>query len=281
MFIQDKLKKVIREQGYKGLLIILINKILSNLFKIKIIKSNSIIENKIAKKIFGKSKLSYSDEGYWFLNPMPSKLELKSYYSSVYWDSRSGKTFGVNVRDLIHYEILNYYIPNEMSYKKTFLNFGAGHGGLSHLCWLKGMSVINVEPSLLPNLYNERWESFSSLSKVPSNSADIIYGSHSMEHVHNIELFKEEIHRIIKPCGYLFWEVPNADCPSDGAQNNRIDIPHTYYFQKKFFYNWLYEILLCEGFQSHRLSNNIQDWLNHKDSKGGVIRVLGRYDIKN
>ena len=39
--------------------------------------------------------------------------------------------------------------------------------------------------------------------------------------------------------------------------------------------------MLCEGFQSHRLINNIQDWQKQKDSKGGVIRVLGRYDIKN
>lgn len=62
-----------------------------------------------------------------------------------------------------------------------------------------------------------------------------MYGSHRLEHVQNIEAFKKEVKRVLKPNGVLFWEVPNADHPNNGAQKGRVDIPHTYYFKTDFF----------------------------------------------
>lgn len=239
-------------------------------------KTNLIAENTVARKVFSKCKLKYSDEGFYYLNPMPTPDDLNKYYSSLYWDSRAGKNYGVNLRDIVHYTILQEYIPQHLIGRKVFLNFGAGHGGISNLLWLRGMDVVNVEPSLLPRLYNERWNTFESINQAADHSVDVLYGSHSLEHVQDIDSFKMEVSRVLKPGGFMFWEVPNANNPGDGAQNGRVDIPHTYYFEPKFFENWLSKSLLCSGFQHSRKPYVIQDWKKHFDDKGNVIRVLGQ-----
>lgn len=244
----------------------------------RVIKFNTIAGNSTAKKVFSKCSLSYSENGFYFLKPMPTVDELNAYYSSLYWDSRAGKNYGVNTRDIVHYKILEQFVSNILRDGKVFLNFGAGHGGISNLCWLKGMRIINVEPSSLPQFYSERWETIENIRQVENNSVDMIYGSHSIEHVQNIDAFKAEVARVLKPGGYIFWEVPNADCPSNGAQRGRVDIPHTYYFETKFFEKWFSKIHLCGGYEQSQRFDVIQDWHRYKDDKGTVIRALGQID---
>lgn len=279
----DKILKMIKELGVPGFLSFAINRLLRKIFGIQIIKTESIEVNKIARKVFSKSKIKYSEEGFWFLDPMPSKSELDSYYSSIYWDSRAGKNFGVVNRDIIHFLLLKQYIPNFISETKSFLNFGAGYGGISNLCWLNGMDIVNVEPSLIPDFYHERWRTFSDITEVPDNAVDIIYGSHSLEHVQNIHSAQREIERVLKPEGYVFWEVPNAHSPGDKSLIDRgiVYIPHTYYFETKFFENWFSELLLCDAFEQSQLFDEIVNWHSFKDSKGPVIRALGRIDKAN
>ena len=38
-------------------------------------------------------------------------------------------------------------MENSLGTNSTFLNFGAGHGGLSYLMAAKNIKVINIEPS--------------------------------------------------------------------------------------------------------------------------------------
>ena len=138
------------------------------------------------------------------------------------------------------------------------------------------MEIINIEPSKLPQFYQQRWKTFQKISFVEDCSVDIVYGSHSLEHVQDINKFKKEVKRILKPKGILFWEVPNADHPKNGAQKGVIDIPHTYYFKSIFFRNWFKEIILCDAYeQSHRY-DVIERWHDYKNSKGSVIRALGK-----
>ena len=208
------------------------------------------------------------------------RIEGNTYYSSLYWDSRAGKNYGVNLRDIVHFQILEEFVSDTLIDDKVFLNFGAGHGGISNLYWLKGMQIINVEPSALPRFYSERWNTEEDIRQVKNNSVDVIYGSHSLEHVQNIDAFKAEVTRVLKPGGFIFWEVPNADWPSCGAQRGRVDIPHTYYFETQFFEKWFSKTLLCGGYdQSHIFgAHNIQDWQSFKNDKGPVIRALGQID---
>ena len=131
---------------------------------------------------------------------------------------------------------------------------------------------------MFPKFYNERWQTLKDINQVKDKSVDVLYGSHSLEHVQDIDILKSEVARVLKPGGYIFWEVPNADHPSNGAQKGCVDIPHTYYFQTKFFKKWFTKYLVCSGYtQTHRF-NVIQDWQKYKNQKGDVIRALGQID---
>jgi 2-polyprenyl-3-methyl-5-hydroxy-6-metoxy-1,4-benzoquinol methylase len=209
---------------------------------------------------------------------MPSSVQLDEYYSSLYWDSRAGKKYGVHIRDIVHFRILDEFIPEYLVSGKVFLNFGAGHGGISNLIWLKGMEVLNVEPSSLPTFYHERWRTFENITQVPDNSVDILYGSHSLEHVQDIDALKVQVSRILKPGGFMFWEVPNAKSPSNGAQNNSVDIPHTYYFEQKFFEKWFSKTVLCGAYDPCEWVDVIQDWKIYVNDIGPVIRALGQVE---
>jgi 2-polyprenyl-3-methyl-5-hydroxy-6-metoxy-1,4-benzoquinol methylase len=228
---------------------------------------------KVARRTFGSTKVKLSHDGsYFHLNPMPKKDELDDYYLHQYWQERGGDNSIVNTRDLIHLSILDEHIPQMLIPGKTILNFGAGHGGISHLMWWKGLNVVNVEPSVMPESYQTRWQIFTSISQVPSNSVDIIYGSHSLEHVQDIDWVKREIERVLRAPGWMFWEVPNADA-ENGA---RKDAPHTYYFRKDFFSRWLTRITINEGFKTELEEGGKIDIPTSQASPSGqVLRALG------
>tara|TARA_B100000963_G_C22574806_1_gene647864 strand:+ start:335 stop:1165 length:831 start_codon:yes stop_codon:yes gene_type:complete len=251
------------------------NFLLHKVFSLKVI-STSKINTKIARKIFGKSKLVKSDNGYWYTDPMPSLNDLNEYYGSLYWDSRNGKDSGANTRDLLHYQMLKELVPLSLQKDNCLLNFGAAHGGLSHISWLNGMNVINVEPSDIPAYYEERWKTYSSIDSVPSNSADIIYGSHSVEHVQNIDDFMNDVKRILKPDGIIFFEVPNGKCQTAGPATGEIVIPHTYYFTTSFFDKWFDKIILNKCFDQSQRLGKIQTWSDFENEEGSVIRAIGK-----
>ena len=274
----DKIKSVLKEKGVRGLLAEGVNFFLTRLLGMRIVKANSIAGNSNARKVFAKCRLSYSEDGFYFLTPMPTVDDLNTYYSSVYWESRAGKGYGVNTRDIVHFEILKEFISDTLVEGKVFMNFGAGHGGISNLLWLEGMDIVNVEPSLLPQFYTERWTTVEDIRKLKQNSVDLIYGSHSLEHVQDIDEFKAEVKRVLKPDGFVFWEVPNAECPSNGAQKGKVDIPHTYYFETTFFEKWFSTTVLCGGYEQSHSFDVIQDWKKFEDAKGPVIRALGQID---
>ena len=69
----------------------------------RITNSKEKDKNSLNNAIFTNCNLEYSEEGFYFLNPMPSVDELNEYYSSLYWDSRHEKIYGVNMRDLVHF----------------------------------------------------------------------------------------------------------------------------------------------------------------------------------
>ena len=133
----NKILALIKERGWVALLAAAVNFSLTRLFGLRIVRTNLIAENTVARKVFSKCKLKYSDGGFYYLNPMPTPDDLNKYYSSLYWDSRAGKNYGVNLHDIVHYTILQEYISQHVIGRKVFLNFGTGHGGISNLLWLR------------------------------------------------------------------------------------------------------------------------------------------------
>ena len=116
---------------------------------------------------------------------------------------------------------------------------------------------------------------FKSINEVKNQKFDLIYGSHSLEHVQDINILKKQIKKIIKPNGLLFWEVPNAVHPTNGAILGQVQIPHTYYFFKEFFDDWFNDVIFNESY-SENYKYIVGNYNKLKNSSGEVIIALGK-----
>lgn len=177
---------------------------------------------------------------------------------------------GVIDRDLDHLHLIRSLIPAALSSPIVFLNFGAGHGGISHLMHLLGHRIINVEPSGLRINYRENWETVLSLDEV-SDKVDFVYGSHSLEHVSDVDKFLHKIMQILKPDGHIFLEVPNGVTETFSGKIRDIPVPHTYFFTKNFFNDCGFSIILNDTFKVGAFPN-----LPHPEGQSEVIRFLGK-----
>lgn len=260
------INKLLNKLGYK-FLIIKNNEIgsislkLVNVSKetesLKIIEKNNPFKNK-------KLKILYSNKGYFYLDPPLSEIQLKKYYENYYWKNFRNTDFvGVKKRDLFHFELMKKYNLLE---KNSVLNFGSGHGGVSYLLSLLRKDVTNFEYDLTLNYLEENFKTTNSLKDIKDNSIEIIYSSHSLEHVSNIESTMSELKRIATNKCAFFIEVPNAEYHKNGAQKNTIDEPHTYYFTIKYFEHIFNEILLIQTYSS----NDLYDIKNFELSKSSI-----------
>lgn len=231
-----------------------------------------------AKKIFSGRTLEYNANGFWHVKPMPTEKELNEYYKLSYWGSFQPLSYGLGLRDIRHYTILIKLNPNFNNTKKKILNFGAGHGGLSIILNILGHDVINIEPSEMVDLFEKNWKSFSTIDHLKEEKFDLIYGSHSLEHINDLDYFNKKIKTVAKDETIFFWEVPNADHSECGPKENRIDIPHTYYFRKEYFKSIYSRINLLDCYNS-RSADKLSPF-EFKDSfqeGGDSLIVLARY----
>lgn len=219
---------------------------------------------KYNKKIL-ELKLEYNEVGFYSLNPMPTIDFLKEYYTKTYWNSRNDKNHPIRLRDIEHYKLLKKIYPDFDSGSKKILNFGSGHGGLSILLHAAKHEIYNFDPSGVNNLFTDNWNSINNLDQT-IDKFDLIYGSHSLEHVHNIKETMKKFNQISHQNTIYFFEVPNC-------ANNLLKIhpPHTYYFLRKFFYNYFYKSDYCKTFN---------DLNEAKNDEGNVIRFLTKSKIK-
>jgi predicted SAM-dependent methyltransferase len=208
---------------------------------------------KVANQLFGTKPLKYNEAGYWVIDPMPSQVDLDHYYSTAYWATRDDHKVLLKDRDVAHVNLLFDYARELFlsSSPKTVVNFGAGHGGASFLFYAQGFRVINVDPH--PGDV-EFFDYRSTLTDIPEQ-VDLVYASHSLEHVTDISSIISEIRRMLKPGGMLFVEVPNAEY---GAEDNShrqhsftptLQAPHTYYFSTSFFENLPFSKQLLSAYQ--------------------------------
>ena len=226
--------------------------------------------------IFADCKLLWSDKGYWAADPMPSVAQLNDYYETSYWATRDDRQTWLRHRDLSHFDQLEPYIRSlvDQDNKPLAANFGAGHGGISFLLRALGFSVIHIDPypgdmpifKYAPNL-----ESIGS-------KVDLIYGSHSFEHVTDVEGTFSQVVNCLNTGGFLFLEVPNAVSPfysSVGADNERVPLiqpPHTVYFTESYFRNLGLEVLSLE---TYKYEGDPWGTPAH-EGNGEVIRFIGK-----
>jgi 2-polyprenyl-3-methyl-5-hydroxy-6-metoxy-1,4-benzoquinol methylase len=225
---------------------------------------NSIYKKQQYGKKFLKFNLKYNDLGFYYLDPIPTKVFLNKYYEEIYWQSRSDKNYPIRLRDIEHYKLLKKIYPDFDKDSKKVLNFGAGHGGLSILLYVANHKIYNFDFGQTNNLFSERWNQVNDLCKIDSKF-DLIYGSHSLEHVQNIKETMKKFDEISHENTIYFFEVPNC------INSKKIAPPHTYYFTRKFFYNYFEKYDYCETLDNSGIKKN---------DEGVVIRFLSKSRVK-
>ena len=236
------------------------------------VKNNSSIEEKDLF-INEKSLKHYKEKGYWELVPKINIESLNSYYSNSYWQEfRSGNiSYTVNPRDVDHYNMIINKNKNFNRTKKTIVNFGSGHLGISFLFYYMGHNIINVDlhtPDLKIKSSNFLFK--KSLDFIDSK-VDLFYSSHSLEHVHDLNYFEKKLNPILNDGGLLFFEVPNSETINfnNGGISGEIIIPHTYYFTKKYFFKLPFKKQILNSFSSI-------SYPNKKNNEGDVLRYLAQ-----
>ena len=203
--------------------------------------------NKYEKNIFGKKKLTWNNLGYWQVDPMPSKEELEKFYSEIYWlNNKYYKNNLVIPRDLDHFKFYDINTIDKFDKKINFMNFGAGHGGISYLMASNKHNVFNVEPSEIQSFAYENIINFKNIDAVINEKKffenfDVIYSSHTLEHLADPLDFFRKISNLIKNDGLVLIEVPNCRKSkitknyAEGGCDGKITGSHLIYFTEDFF----------------------------------------------
>ena len=245
----------------------IINFVTIKLFKIGLIpedykgKAKSLYFKEKFHTEFSKSKLKYDDKGFYYLNPMPSTNFLNEYYKKTYWQSRNDLNYPVKSRDIDHFKMISNFYTDFNSSKKKILNFGSGHGGVSYLFHAANHSVFNYDfRPTNKKPFAERWKNIETLGNL-NLKFDLIYGSHSLEHVNNLENTFELFKNLSHEKTIYFFEVPNC------LNINKIYPPHTYYFTREFFVKKFINIDFCKTFLGSK---------EMSEDQGDVIRFHSR-----
>jgi SAM-dependent methyltransferase len=204
--------------------------------------------NFFENRVLGNKTVKWCDDGYWKMDPMPTQEDLDKYYQEVYWFSNSDYKNDIVVgRDLKHAEFIKHEIAESFPDVKNFLNYGAGHGGVSYLFHPLGFNIFNIEPGGLDTFNLNNFYAYKNINELneanPNILFDVIYASHVIEHLRDpIEFFLPAID-LLNQNGKIILEVPNTRILNpdkeyfEGGCDGKTTGSHTLYFTKDFFEN--------------------------------------------
>jgi 2-polyprenyl-3-methyl-5-hydroxy-6-metoxy-1,4-benzoquinol methylase len=272
--MKNILKKFIELFGY-SFHIIKNNEIGSISFKIvKLSKQEKTLQSIEKENPFRNKDLQLldSNKGYHYLYPPITEIQLKNYYKEHYWRKFRDTDFvGVKDRDFFHFELIKKYKLLKKDGK--ILNFGSGHGGISFIFSILNNQVINFDYDKSLKNFENYFQTIDDFTDLKDNSVDLIYASHSLEHVSNIDSTISEFKRIAsKNCKVLF-EVPNAEYLGNGLQNNKIDEPHTIYFTRKYFENILSKNILIKTYNGDYELDNFEKISNFSNKHNSLVII--------
>ena len=242
------------------------------------------LKNKFLKD-FSKRKLKYHDDGYYYLNPMPSKEFLDDCYKNVYEtytfiSKVSWRDIDQNIkrnllieRDLDHYKNLLTNYPDFNKSSKKILNFGSGQGGISFLLHQYNHIIYNLDPGASKKYFEQRWHNIDSLDKI-AFKFDLIYASHSIEHVADISELMRKFSEFADSNTIFFIEVPNCSIP----EKQFISFPHTYYFTTNFFKQSFKKCIFLKTY-TNKIDGGISEFSNNSGLNG--LRFIGQELIKD
>jgi 2-polyprenyl-3-methyl-5-hydroxy-6-metoxy-1,4-benzoquinol methylase len=212
----------------------IVNLFAKNLFAKKIL---------INKQYFSKNKVQCKNCDLGFVDPQFKSNELSAYYQKQYWDHRdkfeglhtvifeNGTHF--NDEQLsIHRERINF-IHSYIGDYNSVIDFGAGDCSASFMFKKDNKTVTAFDYSdKSKHVCKAIGVNFvSETNNLPKT--DLIYASHSLEHVEDItSIFNTFLQHPVS-AKYLFFETPNIE--TSFIFKNLIHTPHTYMLNEKAF----------------------------------------------
>jgi ubiquinone/menaquinone biosynthesis C-methylase UbiE len=183
--------------------------------------------------------------GFHFTNPIPAETTIGNYYKSEEYVSHSSSNKGIINR--VYSIVRNYTLKQKVkllsNYTKgnSLLDIGAGTGHFLNLAQTQGYEIQGLEPDEDARKYSKQnfnlsLDTLEELTRIPSDSKDIVTMWHVLEHVYHLKRDLSEIVRVLKTRGYLFVAVPNMDSWDAKFYKSywaAYDVPrHLYHFQK-------------------------------------------------
>jgi len=146
---------------------------------------------------------------------------------------RDKKPFMITPKDIIHISFLkkNFDFKN-----KKILNFGSGKSGFSYLCKLLDAKVFEVDKKNKKETNFDKDISFTKdIEELKGSKFDLIYASHSLEHVPNIKEILISFEMLSKENTYFFFEVPDGEIDLSSRKKMGRIFPHIFFYRKEFF----------------------------------------------
>jgi len=192
----------------------------------------------MSKKYEKSKKINYKNL-FYHRSPMPSQSFLEKYYKegNSYFKIRdvpqNVSSREINQLDHILNSKKNFDFKN-----KEILNFGAGHGGFSILTSFLGAHVTEIDVTNYgAKVFDRNITSFYDLSEVQDKKFDLIYASHTLEHVTDISSVLQMLKKVSHDNTFYYFEVPNGKL--DLEKDN---VFHTHFYFKEFFEKIFFQI---------------------------------------
>ncbi|HLP86294.1 MAG TPA: class I SAM-dependent methyltransferase [Candidatus Paceibacterota bacterium] len=247
---------------------------------------NSLIKNiETGMELFkDKHILICKNCGLGIVSPRISEEKLIEHYKKDYWVSGIGEIEPAeNDRTIGTYELLFKNINSDLD---EILEFGSASAHLSRYFKSKQPNLIfdSVDPGLTwKEVLKDKLRNIYTDLKLVDNKYSLVMGSHSLEHVPNLEEYFNNFIKILKPGGYLYFEIPNSE-EKELIFGPKPDFhfPHTYFFTQKSFNEiankFGLDIVFNKTFSrsySQRFNKTDKDILpNQENPNGAYLRVL-------
>lgn len=238
-------------------------------FRVRRFRQREAVEL-LLSQMFSGASLRWHSHGFWTVSPMPTETELNEYYSEQYWANRTDAQSWLRSRDVDHFLELEPFLAGiGESGHRVAVNFGSGHGGCSFLFRAAGFQVWNVDPARHESGMFQHAAGIQDIKE----DFDLVYASHSLEHVVNpVESFRDLISGL-SPGGIFYAEVPNARRADEMVELlPPIHPPHTVYYTTDFFRQLDLEVLILD---TYNYGSDGRGTPTCSDS-AEVIRFLGR-----
>lgn len=156
--------------------------------------------------------------GFAFADKIPSQSKFNSYYRLMSKYEYSDKEGVVSNDSSVYFnKVAKYLIPILGSKNANILDIGCSTGKLLSIFKSKGYKkVLGVDPSLTcvftaANLYGVKVKQANISNFRSKIKFDLIILSATFEHLVNFDEAMNKIRSLLKPGGYLFVEVPDAE----------------------------------------------------------------------